>query len=132
MTINFKILGGGLRLFINQILSVWRWFRMSFLELFGKKIKAKDVVNENGKSIEIKKLEISGNSGSGASLFTQLESSKTKIICIDSSYECVFGIENGKYYIRFCQMMTLANNVYGMGGIFNKNVSATIYYIEVS
>lgn len=132
MTINFKILGGGLRLFINQSLSVWRWFRMSFLELFGKKIKAKDVVNENGKSIEIKKLEISGNSGSGASLFTQLESSKTKIICIDSNYECVSGIENGKYYIRFCQMMTLANNIYGMGGIFNKNVSATIYYIEVS
>lgn len=132
MTINFKILGGGLRLFINQSLSFWRWSRMSFLELFGKKIKAKDVVNENGKSIEIKKLEISGNSGSGASLFTQLESSKTKIICIDSSYECVSGIENGKYYIRFCQMMTLANNVYGMGGIFNKNVSATIYYIEVS
>lgn len=105
---------------------------MSFLELFCKKIKAKDVVNENGKSIETKKLEISGNSGSGASLFTQLESSKTKIICIDSSYECVSGIENGKYYIRFCQMMTLANNIYGMGGIFNKNVSATIYYIEVS
>ena len=41
---------------------------MNYVELWGNKIRAKDVVNANGKSIELKSIQISGNSGSGATL----------------------------------------------------------------
>lgn len=51
MKINFKISGGGLRLFINQSLSFRRWLRMSFLNLFGNKIKVKDVCTKNQKEL---------------------------------------------------------------------------------
>ena len=41
---------------------------MNYVKLWGNKIRAKDVVNANGKSIELKSIQISGNSGSGATL----------------------------------------------------------------
>ncbi len=104
---------------------------MNYVELWGNKIRAKDVVNANGKSIELKSIQISGNSGSGATLKTGLKSTSSKIISIDCSYPTIPWIIDGEYYVVFLQYMHLGSNIYGFGGINNASVSATVYYVDV-
>ena len=104
---------------------------MNYVKLWGNKIRAKDVVNANGKSIELKSIQISGNSGSGATLKTGLKSTSSKIISIDCSYPTIPWIIDSEYYVVFLQYMHLGSNIYGFGGINNASVSATVYYVDV-
>ena len=85
---------------------------MNYVKLWGNKIRAKDVVNANGKSIELK-------------------STSSKIISIDCSYPTIPWIIDGEYYVVFLQYMHLGSNIYGFGGINNASVSATVYYVDV-
>lgn len=95
-----------------------------YADLLGRKIKSSDV--------ELKTVSVSGNTGSGASISTGLDSSKTKVIGVDCTYPCVPWIYNGKYYIAVQQYMHIGSNLYAFAGVVNTNVSATVYYVEVA
>lgn len=78
----------------------------------------------------IKSKKVSGNTGSGATLYVDIDSTKYVIIGVKCDYDTMFYASNGTYRLQPCQYILLGNGLYGISAVSNTYIEATVYYIE--
>ncbi len=78
----------------------------------------------------IKSKKVSGNTGSGATLYVDIDSSQYVIIGVKCNYDTMFFASGGTYRLQPCEYMALGNGMYGIGAVANTDIEATVYYVK--
>lgn len=86
---------------------------------------------KNETLLEIKEIILTGSTGSGSSIKTELSSDDVIILsCKCDDYIAIPYIINKKYFVLISKYMNIGNNLYALGGV-NQTLTVSIKYMVV-